>query len=185
MIHFLVLDRAWLGRLHGVKKLKLHKQNDLDTKKKPRKIQGKIAAVRFMTVYLLQLRYEVREKKESGKPTRQTDWPMAANQSIVFEDSRGAKEKVLLENLDKRRNCQKDEGQLNHFLPLTSEFMTPLLSKVSIGCLEMPPDWCRKAGGRASLFQSLKKAAGCRARKEKKRLSKANRKGLKSKKNFC
>ena len=125
MIHFLVLDRAWLGRLHGVKKLKLHKQNDLDTKKKPRKIQGKIAAVRFMTVYLLQLRYEVREKKESGKPTRQTDWPMAANQSIVFEDSRGAKEKVLLENLDKRRNCQKDEGQLNHFLPLTSEFMTP------------------------------------------------------------
>ena len=50
---------------------------------------------------------------------------MAANQSIVFEDSRGAKEKVLLENLDKRRNCQKDEGQLNHFLPLTSEFMTP------------------------------------------------------------
>lgn len=67
MIHFLVLDsRAWLGRLHGVKKLKLHKQNDLDTKKKQRKIQGKIAAVRFMTAVSTSLRYEVREKKESG-----------------------------------------------------------------------------------------------------------------------
>ena len=184
MIHFLVLDRAWLGRLHGVKKLKLHKQNDLDTKKKPRKIQGKIAAVRFMTVYLLQLRYEVREKKESGKPTRQTDWPMAANQSIVFEDSRGAKEKVLLENLDKRRNCQKDEGQLNHFLPLTSEFMTPPIQGFHL-VFGDAAGLMQKSWWKSFLVSIFKKAAGCRARKEKKRLSKANRKGLKSKKNFC
>ena len=134
--------------------------------------------------YLLGLRYEVREKKESGKPTRQTDWPMAANQSIVFEDSRGAKEKVLLENLDKRRNCQKDEGQLNHFLPLTSEFMTPPIQGFHL-VFGDAAGLMQKSWWKSFLVSIFKKSCRVQSTQRKKRLSKANRKGLKSKKNFC
>ena len=91
MIHFLVLDRTWLRKpyyMDGVKKLKLHKQNGLDTKKKQEVRKCSCEIYDFMSTSIW---YEVREKR---KPLDRLlpNWPMAAK-SIVFEDSRGSAKK--------------------------------------------------------------------------------------------
>ena len=127
MIHFLVLDRAWLRKpyyMDGVKKLKLHKQNGLD------KEEARSKKMQSWDLWLhvdFNIIWGKREKKASGR----TDYYLTDRwqPKVLFlktvEDRQ--RKKVLLENLDNRRNCQKDEGQLNHFLPFSFPWLTELL----------------------------------------------------------
>ena len=168
MIHFLVLDRTWLRKpyyMDGVKKLKLHKQNGLDTKKKQEVRKCSCEIYDFMSTSIW---YEVREKR---KPLDRLlpNWPMAAK-SIVFEDSyqRIDKEKGFIGKSRQKEELSKGWRPAK---PFSSAFFlihswnhgSSFFSK-AFYFSEMPV-WCRKWGLDGSLFQSLKKLQGAEHRK--------------------
>ena len=137
------------------------------------------------------LHYDMKlEKRKKAAATYSTDWLTDGSQpKYCFWRQPRSKEKGFIGKSRQKEELSKGWRPAKPFssVSFTSEFMTTLLRRFPFCVLRCraaaPPDWCRK-GEKASLFQSLKKLQGAEARKEKS-LSKANRRGLKSKKNFC